>query len=67
MFRDPFTKVALGVFVFVYTYSLVFLLRLTQPVPMVSGLLCGYGSLVCVAVFLFLIDRLGKNCVPSGS
>jgi uncharacterized membrane protein len=64
MFRDPFTKVALGVFVFVYTYSLVVLLRLSEPVPLISGIFCGYGSLACVAVFLFLIDRLGKELRP---
>ncbi|MCI0685027.1 MAG: DUF2254 domain-containing protein [Gemmataceae bacterium] len=64
IFRDPFTKAALGVFVFDYTYSLVVLGRLEHPVPMVTGMVCGYGTLACLAVFLFLIDRLGKELRP---
>lgn len=64
MFRDSFTKVALGVFVFDFTYSLVVLSRIEHPVPMLTGLICGYGSLVCLAVFVVLIDRLGKELRP---
>src|SRR5436190_11127424 len=33
IFRDPVTKAALGVFVFDYTFGLVFLSRLEHPVP----------------------------------
>ena len=64
VFKARFTKFALGVFVFTYTYSLVVLGRLEAPVPLFSGLLCAYGSLACLAVFLFLIDRLGKELRP---
>src|SRR5262249_34647618 len=32
IFRDPFTKLALGVFVFAYTYSLVVMTRVEPPV-----------------------------------
>ena len=64
VFKDPYTKSALAVFVFTYTYSLVFLSRLQESVPFVSGLLCGYGTLACLAFFLLLIDRLGKELRP---
>src|SRR5947209_4108305 len=64
VFRDRYTKVALSVFVFMYTYSLVLLSRVKDPVPLLSGALCGYGSLACMAVFLLLIDRLGKELRP---
>src|SRR5262249_38337766 len=64
MFRDRVTKTALGIFVFVYTYALVVLGRLEHPVPLLTGLACGYGTLGCVAMFLFLIDRLGKELRP---
>src|SRR5262245_15978093 len=60
VFRDKHTKAALAVFVFSYTFSLVCMSRLQQPVQLLSGLLCAYGSLACLAVFLLLIDRLGK-------
>jgi uncharacterized membrane protein len=64
IFRDPFTKIALGAFVFSYTFSLGVLARLEEPVPLLTGILCGYGTLACLAVFLFLIDRLGKELRP---
>jgi len=64
VFKDPYTKAALAVFVFTYTYSLVCMSRLQQPVQLLSGLLCAYGSLACLAVFLLLIDRLGKELRP---
>jgi uncharacterized membrane protein len=64
IFKDPFTKAALAIFVFDYTYTLVFLLRVPDPVPLISGLICGYGTLLCLAVFLFLIDRLGRELRP---
>src|SRR5439155_766430 len=64
VFRDPYTKIALAVFVFAYTYSLVVLSRLEQIVYLISGVLCGYGTLACLAVFLLLIDRLGKELRP---
>jgi uncharacterized membrane protein len=64
IFRDTFTKIALGVFVFDYTFSLVVMGRLEGSVPMISGLICGYGTLACLAMFLFLIDRLGKELRP---
>src|SRR5262245_16681074 len=64
VFKDPYTKIALAVFVFAYTYSLVVLSRLQSPVSLISGVLCGYGTLACLAVFLLLIDRLGKELRP---
>src|SRR5947209_1063133 len=64
VFRDPYTKAALSIFAFMYSYSLVLLSRVKDPVPLVSGVLCGYGSLACMAVFLLLIDRLGKELRP---
>lgn len=64
VFKDTYTKAALAVFVFTYTYSLVCLSRLDEPVGLVSGILCGYGTLACLALFLLLIDRLGKELRP---
>jgi uncharacterized membrane protein len=64
VFKDPYTKVALAVLVFQYSYSLVVLSRLEHTVGLISGLLCGYGTLACLAVFLLLIDRLGKELRP---
>lgn len=65
MFMDRVTKIALSIFVFTYTYALVVLARLEDQVPWFSVMLCAYGSLACVAVFLFLIDRFGKGLNPA--
>jgi uncharacterized membrane protein len=64
VFKDAYTKAALAVFVFTYTFSLVCLSRLQQPVQLLSGIICAYGTLTCLAVFLLLIDRLGKELRP---
>lgn len=64
IFRDPVTKAALGVFVFDYTFSLVVLSRIEHPVAMLTGVITAYGTLACVAMFAFLIDRLGKELRP---
>jgi uncharacterized membrane protein len=64
VFKATYVKVSLSAFVFMFTYSLAVLSRLEEPVPMISGLLSGYGTLACLAVFLVLIDRLGKELRP---
>jgi uncharacterized membrane protein len=64
VFKETYTKTALAIFVFTYTYSLVILGHIDEPVPMISGLICGYGTLACLAIFLLLIDRLGKDLRP---
>lgn len=64
--RDPLTKAALAVFVFTYTYSLVILGRVEDPVPWLSTTLCVYSSMACVGVFLFLIDRVARQLRPVG-
>src|SRR5262249_36115348 len=58
IFKDPVTRLTLAVFIFFYTLSLAELGRLQGPVPLVSSFVCAYGSLACVAMFVFLIDRL---------
>ena len=64
VFQDRFTKFAVGVFLFTFTFSLGVMGRLEAPVPLISGIVSAYGSLVCLALFLLLIDRLGKELRP---
>jgi uncharacterized membrane protein len=64
--RDPLTKTALAVFVFTYTYSLIVLGRVEDPVPWLSTTLCVYSSMASVGVFLFLIDRVARKLRPVG-
>lgn len=63
-FREPVTKVSLGIFLFMYTYSLGVLGRMGTLTSAWSLKVAIYGSVLCLAVFLFLINRLGQSLRP---
>src|SRR6516164_3919561 len=67
VFRDPVTKFALTLLVFTFTFSLAALVRVKTAVPLLTTHMAAYSSLVCLAVFFFLIDHLGKALRPSGA
>jgi uncharacterized membrane protein len=67
VFRDPVTKFALTLLVFTFTFSLSALIRIKTTVPLLTTHLAAYGCLVCLAVFFYLIDHLGKSLRPSGA
>jgi uncharacterized membrane protein len=67
VFRDPVTKLALTLLVFTFTFSLAALIRIKTIVPLLTTHAAAYGCLVCLAVFFFLIDHLGKVLRPSGA
>src|SRR5581483_2526965 len=64
VFNDLVTKMALSVFVFSYTFSLIGLAHLGTPVGLCTGAVMAYGSLACIAFFLILIDRAAKSLRP---
>jgi uncharacterized membrane protein len=67
VFRDPITKFALILLVFVFTFSLSALIRISSTVPLLTTHLAAYSCVVCLAVFFFLIDHLGRMLRPSGA
>jgi uncharacterized membrane protein len=67
VFRDPVIKFSLTVLVFAFTFSLAALLRIKATVPLLTTHAAVYGCLVCMAVFFYLIDHLGKALRPSGA
>jgi uncharacterized membrane protein len=67
VFRDPVTKGSLVVFVFAFTFALAALVRVTATVPLLTTYIAGYGALASLAVFLYLIDHVGKALRPSGA
>jgi uncharacterized membrane protein len=67
VFRDPVTKFALTLLVLTFTFSLAALLRIKATVPLLTTYMAAYGCLVCLAVFFYLIDHLGKSLRPSGA
>lgn len=67
VFRDPVTKACLASFVFIFTLSLAVLIRIGTTVPLLSAYTATYGFMVCLVVFLFLVDHVGKALRPSGA
>ena len=66
LFKDPVTKCALTVFVFTFTLSLALVVRISTTVPEITGRVAAYSFMASLAVFLFLMDHLGKALRPSG-
>src|SRR5262245_16357962 len=67
MFRDPVTKYSLAVFVFNFTFSLSALIRIGSTAPPLVSKISAYGFAASLAVFLYLIDHVGKMLRPSGA
>jgi uncharacterized membrane protein len=67
VFKDPITKGSLVVFVFTFTFSLAALVRVKEAVPPLTTHLAAYSCLASLAVFLYLIDHVGKALRPSGA
>lgn len=68
LFRDPITKLTLSMFVFTFIFAIAALLRIVgTSVPPLTAEVAAYSSAACLAVFLFLIDRVGKMLRPSGA
>jgi uncharacterized membrane protein len=66
VFKDPVTKYALTVFVFTFTLALALVVRISTSVPEITSRVAAYSFMASLAVFLFLIDHLGKALRPSG-
>jgi uncharacterized membrane protein len=67
LFRDPVTKLTLSMFVFTFTFAMSALIRIGASVPPLATLIAAYSSAVCLGLFLYLIDRVGRNLRPSGA
>jgi uncharacterized membrane protein len=67
VFRDPFTKASLVVFVFAFAFTLAALVRVADSVPALTARLAAYSCLASLGVFLYLIDHVGKTLRPSGA
>jgi uncharacterized membrane protein len=67
VFRSQSVKIALAVFVFSFTFTLSTLVRIKTTVPLLTSYMAGYGSLVSLGLFLFLMDGVGKALRPSGA
>ena len=67
IYRDPFRKIVLAVFVYTFTFSVAVLVRIEDRVPLVASYVAAYGFLVTLALFLLFIDGMGKILRPSSA
>jgi uncharacterized membrane protein len=67
VFEERGTRAALSLFTFAFTFCLAALLRVNESVPTLTASVAGYASLASLAVFLYLIDRVGRFVRPSGA
>ena len=67
LFRDTITKVTLAMFVFTFTFAISALIRIGSAVPLLTAEIAAYSCAFCIALFLFLIDHVGKILRPSGA
>lgn len=66
-FRNRVIRLALTLFTFTFSFTLVVLLRIQDAVPAITSHVAGYLCLLCVGVFLFLVDHVGQKLRPSGA
>ncbi|HTY40244.1 MAG TPA: DUF2254 domain-containing protein [Thermoanaerobaculia bacterium] len=64
IFRTPFLKAAISVFVFSYAYSLAALSRIGDRVPQLPVTLAIAASLSSLALFIYLVQRVGEAFRP---
>ncbi len=64
VYRIRVIRLALGIFVFAFIYTLALLSRIDDKVPQVSMWLATGSSVVCIGFFLFMIDHVGKGLRP---
>lgn len=67
VFGDPITKFSLTAFVFAFTFVLAVLVLVGDTTPRLTASVAAYASLAGLAVFLCLIDHVGKALRPSGA
>lgn len=67
VFNERATRLALTLFIFTFTFSLSVLVRIKTSVPLLTAQAAAYSCLASLAVFLYLIDHVGKALRPSGA
>lgn len=65
IYRSFVVRFSLSLFVFTFTYSLSALSRINEHVDQVSLWIADYSCALSIAVFLFMIDRVGKSLRPA--
>ena len=64
VYRSRVLKWSLTFFVFAFTYTLAVLSRIEDSVPQIAMWVSVYGNVVCIGLFVYMIDHVGKSLRP---
>ena len=64
VYRSNVIKFSLTIFVYTFTYTLAALSRIEQSVPQISQWVAIYSNIFCIALFIYMIDYVGKSLRP---
>jgi len=64
VYRSNVIKASLTFFVCTFTYTLAVLSRIGQSVPQISLWVAVYSNVVCIGLFVYMIDHVGKSLRP---
>jgi uncharacterized membrane protein len=67
IYRGTSRKLSIAVFAFTFTFSISYLVRIGESVPMLTGYLAAYGFFLNLILFLYFIDSMGKALRPSSA
>ncbi len=67
LLNNRITKLTLSMFVFTFAFSMAALTRISATVPRLTAEVAAYSSAACLALFIYLIDCVGKMLRPSGA
>jgi len=67
VYRVTVRKLTLAAFVFTFTFSVAVLVRIHGSVPLLTSYVAAYAFLINLALFLYLIDFIGKSLRPSSA
>jgi uncharacterized membrane protein len=63
-YRNVVLKFSLTFFVFTFTFTLAVLFRIREHVLLMSLYIAVFSCLTCIAIFLYMIDHVGKSLRP---
>ena len=67
VFRAPVIRYTLALFTFTFTFTLAVFLRIEKSVPALTAYAAAFLCLFCIAIFLYLLDNVGRQLRPSGA
>lgn len=65
IYRNMVRKLSLTFFVFTFTFSISVMIRIQDSVPLLTVHVAAYGFMISLALFLFMIDYVGKGLKPN--